>query len=764
MTWNPREPRNDAKPSLSKSQGQEGPGWWDDASVPTRRMASSVRSATTAPSVRGTAPVLPALNRSGNGSNGSNGNGSNGNGSHGSNGNGSVATDKAAILAAKRTKSRSASKPVPAISMAAVRVAVGFAIGVFGALFLVGFVVLGFSRTFDGKIMPGVHAGSVDVSGLTRDEAAGKIDAAYSHLGQGKVTITTPVGTGTITYAQTGRGVDSAAMADAAVSVGHGGNPFLSVASTIRTFAGGVEIPVIVKLNPLALETKLHDLTGTTQDPPKDANVSVTGTDFKVVPGTAGRGIDETAIATALIDQLAQSDAPSELVTGGHFVTVEPNVTNADAQAAIDSAAKMSVDVTLANADKTWKIDAATIRSWIIFGVRSDGNFGPVINPALVKTYVSTLGKDVNVKAIEPNIIMTAGKPTGVKGGLPGMTLDVDATSQAIEAYLDNLGSGGANIGTTVALVVNVTQPTLNTNQTLTGFAVIGSWNTTYFPGESNGGGQNISLPANLLNGTVIQPGEHFSFLRAVTLNGTAPIDAAHGWRLGGVIKNGVSNHTGAMGGGICSASTTFFNAAARAGLKIDERHAHFYHIDRYPMGLDATVYSNGSTTWDMRFTNDTDFPIVIRSWTTGTRTVRVIHVEFWSKPTGRKTVFSKPVVTDTVAAKDSTQYVPSLPGNAKSYRKEYPTAGMNAFVTRTVTDSLGATLYYNEWYSHYTKVDGWLQIAGTKPPPKTPTPTPGPKTPPPTSAAPTAAINPLAFFALLLVALPTLRRIRPRI
>jgi hypothetical protein len=107
---------------------------------------------------------------------------------------------------------------------------------------------------------------------------------------------------------------------------------------------------------------------------------------------------------------------------------------------------------------------------------------------------------------------------------------------------------------------------------------------------------------------------------------------------------------------------------------------------------------------------------------------------------------------------------VPSLPGNAKSYRKEYPTAGMNTFVTRTVTDSLGATLYYNEWYSHYTKVDGWLQIAGTKPPPKTPTPTPGPKTPTPPPAPTPTAINPLAFLPLLLALVPALRRIRPRI
>jgi vancomycin resistance protein YoaR len=719
MTWD-TSPSDPANSSTGQPQGFDGPSWWDESGVPTRKTATSVRSAVATQSVRGANPILPA------------GNGSNGSGSNGSNGNASQA---AGVLAAKRAKPRARSKSRTFTSPVSLRVALGFTVGVIGALFLAAAAVFGLSRAYDGKIMPGVHAGIVDLSGLTRDQAITAINTEYASLGQGKVTITTPVGTGTITYQDAGRKPDAVAMADAAMSVGHGDNTVASMASALRTFAGGVDIPVIVKLDPLALETKLRAITDTSLDPPKDANVAVSGGNFSVVPGAAGRGIDETKIATGLIDQLSTDAAPSEFVVGGTFVTVQPNVTDKDAQAAIDSANKMSVDVTLTYNTKTWTIPGATIRSWLIFGVRTDGTFGPVVNPALVMTWVGTIGKDVNVTAVEPNITYTNGTPTGVLGGKPGVALDINGTSQAIEAYLDALGSGGTTNGAGVTVLVNVTQPTLTQNVSLAGFSVIGSWNTTYFPGESNGNGVNISVPANILNGRVIQPGEHFSFLRAV-----GPIDPAHGFALGGVILKGVSNHTGAMGGGICSASTTFFNAAVRAGLQIDERHAHFYHIDRYPMGLDATVYSNGSTTWDMRFTNDTAFPIVIRSYTTGSRTVRVIHVQFWSKSDGRKTVFSTPVVTDTVAAKDTTVYVPSLPGGVKSYRKEYPTAGMNAYVTRTVTDSTGAVIHYDQWYSHYTKVDGILQIAGTPPPPKTPTPPPtkAPATTPPPVKTPT--------------------------
>jgi vancomycin resistance protein YoaR len=654
-------------------------------------------------------------------------------------------TQASGILEARRSISpRAGARTRSSNSHGSVRLVVGFAVGAFIALFFAAAAVFGLSRAYDGKILPGVHAGSLDLAGLTRDEAVSEIDTTYAYLGQGKITVTTPGGTETITYEEAGRGPDATAMADAAMAAGRGSDPLSRAASTVRAFTGGVSIPVIVKLDPLALETKLRALTDSSLVPPKDASVSVSGKDFKVTPGITGRGIDETTIASGLIDQLAKVDAPSELQAGGTFVTVQPNVTDQDAQAAIDSAGKMSADVTLTNGDKTWKIAAATVHTWIVFGVRTDGTYGPVVDPAPVKTFVATLAKDVNVNPVEPTVVYTSNAPNGLTAGKPGVALDVDATSQAIEAYLDGLGSGGASSSAAVALVVNDVQPTI-TDPALNGFVVISQVVTTYFPGESNGNGVNISLPAKLLNGQVVGVGEQFSFLSRV-----GPIDAAHGWKLGGVIENGQSNHTGAIGGGICSASTTMFQAAALAGLQIDERHAHFYWITRYALatpavpkgivGLDATVYSNGATTWDMRFTNDTQYPIVIKSWISGGRSQAAIHIQLWSKPNGRTTVFSKPVITDQVAASDGTQYVPSLPAGQKTYRKEYPTPGFNAVVSRTVTDATGAIIHHETYTSHYTKVDGLLQIVGTPKPSQTPTPTPGPATPTPGPATPTPA------------------------
>jgi vancomycin resistance protein YoaR len=733
MTWETKEPRSRARSGSSQPQGWNDPGWWDEAPKPAPKPTTSVRAASAPPLRR--AASTPAATASSSSASAARATTSAGKPGF----LGGLETLVSGLLAAAKSRSRGSRRARSVGGPTPLQLALGFGLGVFGALFLASAAVYGLSHAYDGKIMPGVHASDVDLSGLTHDEAVVKLDDAYAYLSQGKVTITTPGGTGTITYQDAGRAPDSEAMADAAMSIGRGGDPVSGAALALKTFTGGADIPVIVKLDTLKLETRLHELTGASLDPAKDYSVAIEGNDYQILDGAPGRGIDEDTIARQLIDQLADPRAASSLSIGGKFVSIPPSVSAADAQAAIDAANKMTADMTLALQDKTWTVPAATVHSWIIFGLRTDGKYGPIINPAPVATFINGLSKEVNVNPVEPKVTYGSnGSPTGIQGGTAGRTLNVDVSAQNVEAYLDSVATGADPSSAPIQLVVDDKAPTLNVD-TLKGFVIIGQVATTYYPGESNGYGVNIALPAKLLNGQVIGPGEHFSLLKAV-----GPIDAAHGWKPGGVIKNGASQHTGAMGGGICSASTTMFQAAAVAGLQVDERHAHFYWISRYALdgrdGLDATVYSNGVTTWDLRLTNDTPYPIVIRAWTSGHST-SAIHVQLWSLPTGRKTTFTggSPKVKGDIWNYDaatwrSPQYgLASLPGGAKSYAAEYPTAGFDTKVTRTVTDSTGAVIHQDTWSSHYTRVDGLMQYVGAKP---TPTPTPGPPTPTPKPTA----------------------------
>ncbi len=65
------------------------------------------------------------------------------------------------------------------------------------------------------------------------------------------------------------------------------------------------------------------------------------------------------------------------------------------------------------------------------------------------------------------------------------------------------------------------------------------------------------------------------------------------------------------IGGGVCQAATTVFDAAFFGGYEISHRVNHSFYISHYPLGLDATVADTGP---DFTFVNDTKNAIVIKA------------------------------------------------------------------------------------------------------------------------------------------------------
>ncbi|HEX7431651.1 MAG TPA: VanW family protein, partial [Candidatus Limnocylindrales bacterium] len=611
-----------------------------------------------------------------------------------------------------------------------------FAAGVIGVLAFFMVVAFSFSGSYNNRVLPGVKVGNVDLSGSTRDEAIKKLQNGYAYLSQGQVIVTTPVGTATIGFAEAGRGPDAEAMADAALAVGHSGGGLGDAITSLHSALFGESVPVVVQVDPNALAQRLHELVGKNTMAAKDAQVTGKDGNFSFTPSSTGRGIDERMMATTLIDQLTVINPPSQLQTGGTFTDANPTVSDKDAQDAITRAEKMVVDVNLTWATapasapttwtpKNWTISGSTIRSWIVFGIRPDGKYGPTIDLIQAQAYISALSAKANIQPIEPSVVWdaTGTKPLSLKEGKDGTGIDFVATSQALASYLDSIASGSGGAAGLEVVTVPI-RPQITDVANISGMVIMNGgkaqWTTTFYPDISNGNGKNIRQPAANLNGLVIGPGQQFSFLRAV-----GPIDPAHGFTLGGVIIGGLSNHTGAMGGGICSASTTMFNAAGWAGLQIDERHQHAYAISRYPTGKDATVYSNGVTTYDLKWTNDTPNPIVIRSWATyGSRSS--VTFQLWSLPIVRTVIWPVGVPSNVTTATDGKLYVGSLaPG--QQLRAEYVTDGYDTSVTRVVKDASGAIIHNDTWNSHYVKVNGVLQIGGSPPPSTTPSPTPGP-------------------------------------
>jgi vancomycin resistance protein YoaR len=602
--------------------------------------------------------------------------------------------------------------------------ALAFALGAIACLAVFATVAVAAFNVDSNRAVAGVRTGSVDLSGLTRDQVAARLRATYAYLDQGEVTVTTPTGSAKIAYQALGRTPDVEFMADEAMRIGHSGDPIGDAVAILRTAVNGQTFPVVVRVDPTAVATSVRQLIGANVMP-LDAVASVQYGKVVYSSSASGFGIDEGAISAAIIDHLTTPDAPASFQAGGAFVELQPRVSDKDAQAAIATAQKMIVDINVtlggdaqapvaspvaspgssqaSNPPKTYTIGTDTVVGWIVFQTNTDGTYGPAADPARMVAYLSGLSQQARIAPVEPKIVFDgSGAPPRLAGGIVGTDIDVAATAQVIAAYLDSLASGGKQVAA-IAAIPEPVAPNL-TVDSLSHMVQIGTWTTTFYPDISNGNGANIRVPAALLNGQVVAPGQKFSFFQAVS-----PIDLAHGYAMGGVIEHGRSNHTGAIGGGICSASTTMFNAAARAGLQIDERHAHFYYIDRYPVGLDATVYSDGYQLWDVKWTNDTPNPIVIVAGSTsGSKST--ITVQLWSLPLDRTVTFSPEFKANVVRAGDRTEYVSTLkPG--QQARAEYPTNGYDTSRTRLVTDSTGKVIHTETWTSHYAVVNGLLLI-----------------------------------------------------
>jgi vancomycin resistance protein YoaR len=241
---------------------------------------------------------------------------------------------------------------------------------------------------------------------------------------------------------------------------------------------------------------------------------------------------------------------------------------------------------------------------------------------------------------------------------------------------------------------------------------MISSWTTYYVPGEGNGYGNNINIGAWDIDGRNLAPGEWFSFWESI-----GPVTVERGYSYGGAIINGRSTQGVAIGGGICSTSTTIFNAALRAGLEMGTRLNHYYYIDRYPDGLDATVSIMDGWTQDMTFRNDTDSPIVVRGFGgNGSVTFQI-----WSVPTGRTVVITDAVTSNHRRATDTTLVDPNMaPGTAK--RVEYPHDGHDTSRSRIVYDAAGNQIHRNDYFSSYATVTGITLVgpspASAEPPP----------------------------------------------
>ncbi len=131
----------------------------------------------------------------------------------------------------------------------------------------------------------------------------------------------------------------------------------------------------------------------------------------------------------------------------------------------------------------------------------------------------------------------------------------------------------------------------------------LSTFNTKYDP-KNKDRETNLKLAAEKINGTILSPGESFSYN---TIVGARTIEAGYKEAKiysGGKVIDGI-------GGGICQVSTTLYNTAIGANLEITERYNHQFLTSYVEAGKDATVAYGVK---DLKFINNRTYPIKIEA------------------------------------------------------------------------------------------------------------------------------------------------------
>ena len=327
---------------------------------------------------------------------------------------------------------------------------------------------------------------------------------------------------------------------------------------------------------------------------PRPAQIVNRRGDYRIVPAKAGDAVDADALAEELqLAALLRGDTITAALTH-----VEPELTDEAAQAAVAEARELT-DEPVALAFKGQEVGTlapALLAKLVRFRADRDG-FGVGFQPQRLAKAVEPLLDPWRARAVNARFAVE-GRRVRVRPSKPGLAVDAawvagsvaGAAASAIPRASLRLKQVAADLTTREAETLGIRER-------------ISTFTTEMGPSSANRI-HNVHLMADYIDGTIIRPGETFSFNDRV-----GPRTAERGFREGQMIVGSLLLPS--IGGGVCQTATTLFNNAFELGLPIVERYNHSFYISHYPLGRDATVAWGGP---DFVFRNDLESAILIKA------------------------------------------------------------------------------------------------------------------------------------------------------
>ncbi|HEX5860489.1 MAG TPA: VanW family protein [Nocardioides sp.] len=458
----------------------------------------------------------------------------------------------------------------------------------------------------------GTTIAGVDVGGRSEEAAVRVLDRALSERTTAPIEVSIDgEATDTVDPEEAGLSVD----AEASVAAAGGGRSW-APDRLWDYFTGGEELDPVVVVDETAMSVAVDQLVQDHGRRPRDGDVVFREGQVRVVEPRPGEVIEADAVRDALEAAYLQ-DTTAEVSR----TAVQPDVDDADVAEALDRFANpaLSGPVTLVFDRHHVRLSPGDFAPALAMRERG-GELVPDLDDQRLLRLVER-GMSKNGAPVDATVRIVDGLPRVIPDR-PGVRFRPDDVRRAFLAVVRKPAS--RRVAQVEARVARADFRTADARKLRIRRQV--SEFTTFYPHAAYRN-TNIGRAAELVDGTILKPGETFS------LNGTVgERTRANGFTKGFIIEDGVYKEE--LGGGVSQLATTTFNAMFFAGLEDVEHKTHSFYIDRYPVGREATV-AWGSV--DLRFRNDTPHGVLITARVTpstpssqGAVTVRMWSTKVW--------------------------------------------------------------------------------------------------------------------------------------
>ncbi len=582
------------------------------------------------------------------------------------------------------------------------RSAVGFFIGGCIGLFIL-FLLFGVSWLirYHNRIYPGIMIGPLAVGGLTKSEATQRLTAsvmAYrlqwpAVFQTSDQHVSVPLSETAVQYL-----IDNSVQS--AFSLGRQ-QSFTSLQTLVQLAKGTVQIPVEVVVDDTWLTETAASLAAQVNIPSIPPRLEVKNNQVTVVVGQEGTELNQIEWSQRVQHALSQLTMPDAVL---ELETINPTVSAEQAAGTVVRAnTLLKTELTLVlQSDEllntSWKLLGTDLVQFLQF----DGGY----NQQRLTEYVTGVATAVNREPRDAKFQFdeSSGKVKEFVAPEKGMVVDIPQTIQAIQTALNQLSNGA--LVDPIQLLVKEQAPSVTLAEVnRLGLKERLGVGTSSYKGSIAGRVHNVELAASRLNGSLIKPGETFSFNTAV-----GEVSAATGYQQAYIIQDGRTQL--GDGGGLCQDSTTMFRAALDAGLPIVSRKGHAYRVGYYEQdskpGFDATVFSPST---DLTFVNDTPAYLLIQ--TAFDSPARKLTFSIYGTNDGRKATISDYAIWDvTPPPPDVYQDDPSLPTGVVK-QVDWKAVGSKTKFTYTV-ERQGQIIFEKTFVSNYRP---WASVylRGTK-------------------------------------------------